>query len=112
MMKRVGLPLTGPYILPLRPALRLPMPSRTTRSITLTGPDAASFANAQFSSDLLALAVGQWQWSGWLGPKGRIRSLLQIARLGNDRFVVVPRGGDGEALAGDLRRFVFRSKAK
>jgi folate-binding protein YgfZ len=88
------------------------MPSRTTRSITLTGPDAASFANAQFSSDLLALAVGQWQWSGWLDPKGRIRSLLQIARLGDDRFVVVPRGGDGEALAGDLRRFVFRSKVK
>ncbi|HVI55772.1 MAG TPA: folate-binding protein [Luteibacter sp.] len=88
------------------------MPSRTTRSITLTGPDAASFANAQFSSDVLALAPGRWQWSGWLDPKGRVRALLQIARPEDERLVVVPRGGDGEAIANDLRRFVFRSKVK
>jgi tRNA-modifying protein YgfZ len=88
------------------------MPSRTTRSITLTGPDAASFANAQFSSDVLALARGRWQWSGWLDPKGRVRALLQIARAEDERFVVIPRGGDGEAIANDLRRFVFRSKVK
>jgi folate-binding protein YgfZ len=88
------------------------MPSRTTRSITLTGPDAASFANAQFSSDVLALAPGRWQWSGWLDPKGRVRALLQIARPEDERFVVIPRGGDGEAIANDLRRFVFRSKLK
>ena len=111
-MKRVGLALARPYILRFHPALRLPMPSRTTRTITLTGPDAASFANAQFSSDVLALAPGQWQWSGWLDPKGRVRALLQIARPEDDRLVVVPRGGDGEAIADDLRRFVFRSKVK
>ena len=88
------------------------MSSRTTRTITLTGPDAASFANAQFSSDVLALPPGRWQWSGWLDPKGRVRALLQIARPGDERLVVVPRGGDGEAIANDLRRFVFRSKVK
>jgi folate-binding protein YgfZ len=88
------------------------MPSRTTRTITLTGPDAASFANAQFSSDVLALPSGRWQWSGWLDPKGRVRALLQIARPEDERLVVVPRGGDGEAIANDLRRFVFRSKVK
>ncbi|PTR30120.1 hypothetical protein C8J98_107257 [Luteibacter sp. OK325] len=88
------------------------MPSRTTRSITLTGPDAASFANAQFSSDVLALPSGRWQWSGWLDPKGRVRALLQIARPEDERLVVVPHGGDSEAIANDLRRFVFRSKLK
>jgi folate-binding protein YgfZ len=88
------------------------MPSRTTRSITLTGPDAASFANAQFSSDVLGLPRGQWQWSGWLDPKGRVRAMLQIARPEDDRLVVIPRGGDSEAIANDLRRFVFRSKVK
>ena len=88
------------------------MPSRTTRSITLTGPDAASFANAQFSSDVLALAPGRWQWSGWLDHKGRVRALLQVARPDDERFVVMPRGGDSEAIANDLRRFVFRSKVK
>ncbi|QWT21763.1 hypothetical protein KPL74_07080 [Bacillus sp. NP157] len=88
------------------------MPSRTTRPITLAGPDAAAFANAQFSSDVLSLATGQWQWSGWLDPKGRVRALLQVARLDDERFVVVPRGSDGEVLANDLKRFVFRSKVK
>jgi len=86
------------------------MPSRTTRPITLAGPDAAAFANAQLSSDVLALATGRWQWSGWLDPKGRVRALLQVARVADDRFVIVPRGGDGERLANDLKRFVFRSK--
>ncbi|MGY3231353.1 folate-binding protein YgfZ [Luteibacter sp. HA06] len=104
--------LARPYILRFRPALRLPMPSRTTRSITLTGPDAASFANAQFSSDVLGLPRGQWQWGGWLDPKGRVRAMLQIARPEDERLVVIPRGGDGEAIANDLRRFVFRSKVK
>jgi folate-binding protein YgfZ len=86
------------------------MPSRTTRTITLAGPDAAAFANAQFSSDVLSLAVGRWQWSAWLDPKGRVRALLQIARLDDERYVVMPRGGDAASLAADLKRFVFRSK--
>jgi folate-binding protein YgfZ len=88
------------------------MPSRTTRTITLTGPDAAGFANAQFGSAVLSLGVGRWQWSGWLDPKGRVRALLQIARPDDERFIVVPRGGDVETLASDLKRFVFRSKVK
>lgn len=88
------------------------MPSRTTRTITLTGPDAAAFTNAQFGSAVLSLGVGRWQWSGWLDPRGRVRALLQIAHPEDDRFVVVPRGGDAETLASDLKRFVFRSKVK
>lgn len=86
------------------------MPSTTTRTIALTGPDAAAFANGQFSSDILALPLGRWQWSGWLDPKGRVRALLQVARTRDERFVVVPRGGDAAALAADLKRFVFRAK--
>ncbi|KAF1008827.1 MAG: tRNA-modifying protein YgfZ [Luteibacter sp.] len=88
------------------------MSSRTTCAIALAGPDALGFANAQFSSDLPSLGVGRWQWSAWLDPKGRVRTLLQIARLADDRLVAIPRGGNGEALAADLRRFVFRSKVK
>ncbi len=86
------------------------MTSRTTRPLVFAGPDAAAFAQAQLSSDLRSLAVGRWQWSGWLDPKGRVRALLQVARLADDRFVAVPRGGDGETLATALMRFVFRAK--
>ncbi|MEX1827591.1 folate-binding protein YgfZ [Luteibacter sp. CQ10] len=85
------------------------MSSRTTRPILLAGPDAAGFAHAQLTSDVLSLATGRWQWSGWLDPKGRVRALLQVARV-DDGLLVLPRGGDGEALANDLKRFVFRSK--
>jgi folate-binding protein YgfZ len=88
------------------------MSSRTTRTITLSGPDALAFANAQFSSDVLELAVGRWQWSAWLDPKGRVRTFLQVARLADDRYVAVLRGGDAPTLAADLKRFVFRSKVR
>jgi folate-binding protein YgfZ len=88
------------------------MPSITTRTIALSGPDAAAFAHAQLSSDVLSLPAGRWQWSGWLDPKGRVRALLQVARVSGDRFVLLPRGGDAHALAQDLARFVFRAKVK
>jgi len=88
------------------------MPSKTTRTITLSGADAIAFTHAQLSSDVLALATGHWQWSAWLDPKGRVRVFLQVARLTDDRLVLVPRGGDAEAIAADLKRFVFRAKVE
>jgi folate-binding protein YgfZ len=88
------------------------MPRTTTRTITLSGPDAAAFANAQLSNNVLTLPTGRWHWSGWLDPKGRVRTVLHVARVADERFVLVPRGGDGAIFADDLRRFVFRSKVK
>lgn len=78
--------------------------------LTLHGPDAAAFAQAQFSSDVSGLAPGQWQWSAWLDAKGRCRAFLQLARPATDRFIALLRGGDAHAMAEDLKRFVFRSK--
>lgn len=86
------------------------MPSHTTRVITLEGPEALAFAHAQFSSDVLSLPVGQWQWSAWLDPKGRVKALLQVARVAGETLHAVARGGDVEAIAGDLRRFIFRTR--
>ncbi|TCV97557.1 hypothetical protein EC912_101574 [Luteibacter rhizovicinus] len=86
------------------------MPPVSAQTLTLEGPDAIAFAQAQFSSDVAALAEGHWQWSGWLDAQGRIRSFVQIARTGHDRLLVLLRGGNASALADGLRRFVFRSK--
>ena len=80
--------------------------------IVLDGPDAAAFAQAQFSSDVSALAPGQWQWSAWLDAKGRCRAFLQLARPATDRFTALLRGGDAKAMAEDLKRFVFRAKVR
>ncbi|MHC1479564.1 CAF17-like 4Fe-4S cluster assembly/insertion protein YgfZ [Frateuria aurantia] len=78
--------------------------------VEISGTDAIAFAHGQFSSHLLALEDGQWQSSAWLDPQGRVRYLLQLARLDAEHLVILLRGGDAAALAQALRPFVFRSK--
>ncbi len=80
--------------------------------VTLEGPDALAFAQAQFANDVAALAPGYWQWNAWLTPKGRVIAVFALARLSGDRLWLVlpdhPAGPFVEA----LRRFVFRRKLK
>lgn len=78
--------------------------------IALQGPDAIAFAQAQFMNDVHALATGQWQWNGWLSAKGRLQALFALLRSEPDRLLAIVRGGDGDALAAQWQRFVFRSK--
>lgn len=84
-----------------------PYPAQT---LLLEGPDAIAFAQAQFSSKVSSLATGQWQFSAWLGPQGRVRALFHLARLADDRLLLLLRGGSAATLVDALRRFVFRSK--
>ncbi|MHB1059391.1 MAG: CAF17-like 4Fe-4S cluster assembly/insertion protein YgfZ [Rhodanobacter sp.] len=79
-------------------------------TLLIEGPDATAFAHAQFGSAVRSLAVGQWQFSAWLDPQGRVRALFHLARLGDDRYLLLLRGGAAAPLAEALRRFVFRSK--
>lgn len=80
--------------------------------IALQGPDAAVFCHAQFASDVTSLAVGHWQWSAWLTPKGRVIAIFLLARPGEQEVVLVLPDGDAAALAEQLRRFVFRRKLR
>lgn len=80
------------------------------RVLALQGPDAVRFAHAQFMSDVAGLADGQWQWSGWLTPKGRVLALFALLRLDAQRVWLLLPDADPEALAAQLRRYVFRSK--
>lgn len=80
------------------------------RLLVLEGPDAVRFAHAQFMSDVAGLADGQWQWSGWLAPKGRVLALFALLRLDVQRLWLLLPDADPEALALQLRRFLFRSK--
>ncbi len=84
-----------------------PYPAET---LLLEGPDAIAFAQAQFSSKVSSLASGQWQFSAWLDPQGRVRALFHLVRLADDRLLLLLRGGNAAAVADALRRFVFRSK--
>ncbi|KRA20519.1 folate-binding protein YgfZ [Lysobacter sp. Root604] len=80
------------------------------RVIELSGRDAATFAQAQFMNDVNALAPGQWQWSGWLTPKGRVIALMALLRLADERIWLLLPDADPESVVTALKRFLFRSK--
>lgn len=86
------------------------MISLPAQVLEISGTDAAAFAHAQFSSDVLALPDGQWQWSAWLSPQGRVRAFFHLSRRAADDIVLTLRGGDAEWLRAELSRFVFRAK--
>jgi folate-binding protein YgfZ len=78
--------------------------------LEITGTDAIAFAQAQFSNDVSALAVGHWQWNTWLSPQGRVRYFFALLRDDANRLRVLLRGGDAEAMRAALSRFVLRAK--
>jgi tRNA-modifying protein YgfZ len=80
--------------------------------LALEGRDALPFAQAQFCNDVRALAVGQWQWNGWLSPKGRVLALFALLRTGEDALWLVLPDAPATALAERLQAFVFRSKLR
>jgi len=80
------------------------------RAITLSGRDAAAFAQAQFMNDVAGLAPGHWQWSGWLTPKGRVIALFALLRVDEETLLLVLPDADPITFAAALQRFVFRSK--
>ena len=84
--------------------------SPLAETLLIEGADASSFAHAQFSSTVTSLAVGRWQFSAWLDPKGRVLAFFHLARLAEDRYLLLLRGGSAAVMAEALRRFVFRSK--
>jgi tRNA-modifying protein YgfZ len=78
--------------------------------LELTGPDAAAFAQAQCMNDVAALGDLQWQWNGWLTPKGRLVALFALLRLDGERLWMVLPDYPAVALGERLQRFVFRSR--
>ena len=90
------------------PAIALPDP----QVLALSGPDAAAFAQAQFMNDVTALGDGDWQWNGWLTPKGRLVALFALLRIDAGTFWLLLPDHPADTLAEALRRYVFRSKVK
>ena len=78
--------------------------------VTLSGRDAITFAQSQFFNDLNLIEPGQWQWSGWLTPKGRVIALFALIRLDAETVWLLLPDADAATLAQQLSRFVFRSK--
>lgn len=84
------------------------MSNLTAETLTIHGPDAIAFAQAQLASDVEQLPVGAWQWSAWLNPQGRVRALLHVIRIGDDALRLLLRGGTAAAMAKALEPYVLR----
>lgn len=82
------------------------------RVVSLAGRDAVAFAQAQLMNDVTALAVGHWQWNGWLTPKGRVVALFALLKIDQETLSLIVPDIDPAELAGKLQRYVFRSKVK
>lgn len=88
----------------------MPSNTRDAQTLLIEGPDAVAFAHAQFSSKVNELAVGRWAFGAWLDPQGRVRALFHLARIADDKLLLLLRGGKAADMADGLRRFVFRSR--
>jgi len=88
----------------------MPSITRDAEILLIEGPDAVAFAQAQFSSKVTELAIGRWAFSAWLDPQGRVRALFHLARIADDKLLLLLRGGKAPDMADGLRRFVFRSR--
>lgn len=80
------------------------------QTLLVEGADAGQFLQGQFTTQPLALAPSQWQFSAWLDAQGRVRYFFHLLRLAEDRWLVLLRGGRAAAMKEELSRFVFRSR--
>lgn len=89
----------------------LPPAIARVHCLAISGADARRFAQAQFSSDVDALAAGHWQWSAWLNPAGRVMALMHLFDPGDGSLFAVMRGGNPETIRTELARYLLRSRA-
>jgi folate-binding protein YgfZ len=79
------------------------------KTVSVSGPDAFEFLQAQLAADLSDLPEGGL--AAWCNPKGRVICLFRVAKSGDDFLLAVPAG-----LADDVVRrlmmFRFRSKVE
>lgn len=80
--------------------------------LEISGHDARAFAQAQFTSNVEALVDGQWHWSAWLDPSGRVRNVFALLRSHEDRLLAWLPRGDAAGMAKRLSMYVLRSKVR
>jgi hypothetical protein len=92
----------------MREVIATPPPA--AEMLEISGDDATTFLHAQLSSDVRMLEAGRWQWSAWLDAQGRVRVLLQLARVDDTTYLALLRGGAAADMAAALGRYVLRAR--
>ena len=80
--------------------------------LQVSGPEAAAFLQAQTMNDVLTLTTGQWQWNGWLNPKGRVIALFALLKAADEQFLAILPDFPAAELLPRLQRFVFRARVQ
>ena len=81
-------------------------------ALAVSGADAATFLQGQFTSDVAALAPGSSQLSAWCSPKGRVLATFTLRRIAPDQFELLLPRLLLEAVQRRLALFVLRAKVK
>ena len=84
----------------------------SAQTLSLSGPDALAFAQAQLSGRVDDIPIGQWRFNAWLDAKGRVIAFMHVARVDADTLLLLLRGGDAQTIADAMKRYVFRSKLR
>jgi tRNA-modifying protein YgfZ len=80
--------------------------------LRVRGADALTFLQGQLSNDVMRLASGQLQLSGYHTPQGRAIALLRLTPLASDDILgVLPRELVAPVVT-RLKRYVLRAKAQ
>lgn len=79
-------------------------------ALSVSGADAASFLQGQFTNDVTALAPGGGQLSAWCSPKGRVLANFTLRCIAADHFELLLPRLLLEAVQRRLSMFVLRAK--
>ncbi len=91
--------------------------ARTTQSkcpllslgiVSISGADAQSFANGQFTTDCTTLTDKLSQFSGWCDPKGRVLFLFTLYVDGTNIYALLPKAQIAEFIR-RLQMYVLRA---
>lgn len=78
--------------------------------LRISGPDAATFVHAQFTSDLLSPAgPSNWRLTAWCNPKGRVEAVI-VVRAHEDRVDLIVPAVQIETLPQALSRYAIGRK--
>lgn len=77
--------------------------------INVSGPDAMTFLQGQLSNDMHLLGERPQVLAAWCNPKGRVITLLRVARIGNDYALGLPED-IADTVVRRLGMFRFRAK--
>jgi folate-binding protein YgfZ len=76
----------------------------------VSGPDATTFLQGQFTSDIAALAPGALQLSAWCSPKGRVLTNFIVRRIDAEHIGLLLPRLLLESVRRRLSMYVLRSK--